>query len=257
MRETDLPLLLEAAARAGAIARSFFGQDPVQWDKDENGGPVTEADLAVNDMLHDLLRGARPDYGWLSEETEDTDDRLTTKRQFVIDPIDGTRAFIEGSKDWGHSIAVVENGVPVSAVVTMPMRNRTYSAELGGGAFLNGSVIKASLIADPSQATVLANKANLAPHFWSGGAPPPFQRTFRSSLAYRMSLAASGRFDAMLTLRPTWEWDIAAGTLIVQEAGGHVSDHLGKGLRFNNHHPQVSSVVAGGAVHPALIAALL
>ena len=256
MPETDLPLLIEAAARAGAIARGFFGQDPQQWDKGDGAGPVTEADLAVNDMLHEMLRTARPDYGWLSEETEDDPDRLHARRLFVVDPIDGTRAFIEGGKDWGHSIAVVEDGRPVAGVIAIPMRDQIFSAETGAGAYLNASPIQTSAVTEPRDATILAAKPNLRAAHWRDGAPPPFKTTFRSSLAYRLGLAASARYDAMLTLRPTWEWDIAAGAIIVEEAGGRATDRTGRVLRFNNALPQVDSVVAGGAIHALLIAAL-
>ncbi len=256
MPETDVDLLIAAARRAGDIAKSHFGQSPQIWDKADNAGPVTAADLAVNAMLHDMLRAARPDYGWLSEEDEDSAARLSSKRLFVVDPIDGTRAFIEGGKDWGHSIAIVEDGTPIAAVVAMPMRDQVYSAELGGGAFLNATPIRASIEPDPARTAVLTAKPNLDARFWQDGAPPPFKRTFRSSLAYRMALSASGRFDAMLTLRPTWEWDIAAGTLLVTEAGGVVTDHTGADLRFNNAHPQNPSVLAGGAVHAQLLSAL-
>ncbi len=256
MPETDVDLLIAAAKRAGDIAKSHFGQNPEIWDKADNAGPVTAADLAVNAMLHDMLRAARPDYGWLSEENEDTAARLTTKRTFIIDPIDGTRAFIEGGKDWGHSIAVVEDGTPIAAAVAMPMRDQIFSAGLGTGAFCNDDPIRASAVTDATAATVLTAKPNLHPEYWKSGTPPAFKRTFRSSLAYRMALAACGRFDAMLTLRPTWEWDIAAGTLLVTEAGGTATDHTGAALRFNNAHPQTPSVLAGGAIHAPILAAL-
>ncbi len=256
MPETDVALLAAAARRAGEIAKSHFGQNPETWDKGDGAGPVTAADLAVNAMLHDMLRAARPDYGWLSEEDPDSAARLSSKRLFVVDPIDGTRAFIAGDKDWGHSIAVVENGVPVAAAIAMPMRGQIYTAATGTGAFLNDAPIRASTQTDPAATTVLTAKPNLAPGYWTPAGPPPFKRSFRSSLAYRMALVASGRFDAMLTLRPTWEWDIAAGTLLVTEAGGTVTDHTGAALRFNNPHPQVASVLAAGAVHAPINAAL-
>ncbi len=256
MPESDLPLLLDVAGAAGEIAKSYFRQDPDIWDKADGAGPVTAADLAVNTMLSDRLRSARPDYGWLSEETEDSPARLSTRRQFIIDPIDGTRAFIEGGRDWGHSIAVVEDGRPVAAVVAMPVREQTFHAEIGQGAFLNGAAIATATGQDMAAATVLATKPNVRPEHWANGMVPPFQRSFRSSLAYRMCLAAMGRFDAMLTLRPTWEWDIAAGALIVTEAGGKATTRTGDDLRFNNATPQTDGVIAGGTLHPQLIAAL-
>ncbi|SHF11909.1 myo-inositol-1(or 4)-monophosphatase [Loktanella atrilutea] len=256
MPATDLPLLLDAAAAAGEIALKFFKADPQVWDKDDDQGPVTEADLAVNAMLTDRLRGARPDYGWLSEESPDDAGRLATSRQFIVDPIDGTRAFINHSQDWAHAIAVVENGRVVAGVVSLPARGLTYAAVLGNGATLNGRPLRVTDNADAAQAHVLTTKPNLAPQHWQGGVAPAFTKGFRSSLAYRLCLVAEGRFDAMLTLRPSWEWDIAAGSLIVTEASGTASDRTGGPLVFNNPHPQVNGVLAAGAVHAPLLAAL-
>jgi len=254
---TDLALLIETVQAAGDIARGFFKRDPQIWDKGGGAGPVTEADLAVNEHLAQVLGGARPDYGWLSEETEDDTSRLTTERQFVVDPIDGTRAFIEGSSNWAHSVAVVENGQPIAAVVYLPISDLLYTAEAGKGAHLNGAPIRASDRDLGHGATVLSNKASFADQNWATGVPPDgLERHFRSSLAYRLSLVAQGRFDAMMTLRPTWEWDIAAGQLIVTESGGSVTDPTGNPLCLNNEHPQVPGVVAGGPVASGIRKAL-
>jgi len=149
----------------------------------------------------------------------DLSPRLDAARAFVIDPIDGTRAFIEGDHNWAHSLAVVDNGETVAAVVYLPMADKLYAAAKGHGATLNGARI--------TVATIDALDV-------------------RSSLAYRMSLVAEGRFDAMLTLRPTWEWDVAAGALIVAEAGGRVTDRQGAQPRFNAAMPQIDGVVAAG-----------
>ena len=256
MPETDLALLTEAARASGEIACRFFCNNPSVTDKPDGAGPVTEADLAVNAMLEAELPGARPDYGWLSEETADDAARLVTARQFIVDPIDGTRAFINGDKHWAHSLAVVEDGRPVAAAVYLPMRDLMFTALAGSGALLNGEPIVVS-DRDIEGASVLGAKPNFAPKFWVEGRVPPVKRVFRSSLAYRLSLVAQGRFDAMLTLRPSWEWDIAAGALLVQEAGGIVADPNGLPLTFNNPHPQVPGVVAAGrSLHRALLAQL-
>ncbi|MBQ2261635.1 MAG: 3'(2'),5'-bisphosphate nucleotidase CysQ [Loktanella sp.] len=256
MQESDLSLLISAARKAGQIATGYFGKSPQVTDKPGGAGPVTEADLAVNDMLADMLRAGRPDYGWLSEESPDDNARLTTQRQFVIDPIDGTRAFIDGGKDWSHSLAIVEDGQVIAAAVYLPLHDLMFSASAGAGAQVNDRTISVSR-SRLDTATVLAAKPNFAPHHWKDAALPPFKQAFRSSLAYRLCLVAQGRFDAMLTLRPSWEWDIAAGALIVTEAQGKVTDQSGTALRFNNAYPQVPGVIAAGQELHASLAARL
>ncbi|QFT58490.1 Inositol-1-monophosphatase [Sulfitobacter sp. THAF37] len=253
----DLPLLIDAARIAGRVATGFAGKTARRWDKPGDAGPVTEADLAVNDVLQTTLRLARPDYGWLSEETEDTTERLGKDRVFIIDPIDGTRSFVEGSNTWAHSLAVAEAGTITAAVVYLPLRDKLYAAAKGLGATLNGATLCAGQQPDLSRTTVLAAKPALMDHFWHSGNAPTFKRSYRPSLAYRLALVGEGRFDAMITLRRSWEWDIAAGALIVTEAGGTCSDQRGQPLVFNNADPRLDGVVAGGApTQAALIAAL-
>lgn len=232
---------------AGRVATSFTGPTARYWDKPDGAGPVTEADLAVNDILSATLRQARPDYGWLSEETEDNTRRLGKERVFIIDPIDGTRSFMEGSKAWSHSIAVAEHGVITAAVVFLPIMDKLYAAALGRGATLNGMPIQASQSKALAQATVLAAKPAFDAQHWKTGQAPSFKRGYRPSLAYRLALVAEGRFGAMLTLRHSWEWDIAAGALISSEAGGCALDRTGAPLLFNNADPRLNGVVAGGA----------
>lgn len=254
MPEADLSLLISAAQRAGGIATGYFQKTPKSWEKADGAGPVTEADLAVNTMLEDTLRAARPDYGWLSEESIDSATRLSKEHVFIIDPIDGTRSFIEGAKTWAHSLAIARNGEITAAVILLPMRDLLYTAAKGGGAQLNGAHISASPQSTLSTAQVLATKPTLDPRHWQAGIAPEFKRHHRPSLAYRLALIAEGKFDAMLTLRPSWEWDIAAGALITTEAGGVISDRIGEILRFNSADPRLNGVVAAGAMlHPNLM----
>ncbi|PRY24208.1 myo-inositol-1(or 4)-monophosphatase [Aliiruegeria haliotis] len=256
MPGSDLALLVDVARSAGEIACRHWQEDHAVWDKGAGQGPVTEADLEVDCMLEDRLLKARPSYGWMSEESADNTARLKCERVFVVDPIDGTRAFTEGQKTWAHSLAVVEDGVAVTAVVYLPLLDKLYTAERDVGAWLNGEPIRASDRTDVRGAEVLMARAAMEPHHWPGGVPD-LKRRFRSSLAYRLALVGEGRFDGMLTLRESWEWDIAAGGLIAAEAGALVTDRIGRPLAFNSlTRMSVGVVCAAPGVHTALMAGL-
>jgi len=249
----DLNLLTDAAHEAGNIARKYFRANPETWDKDDDQGPVTEADLAIDRMLAGELLSAQPDYGWLSEETEDTTARLTRPRVFIIDPIDGTRAFIAGEETFAHSLAIAEDGQIITAVVHLPMKGLTYSATKGGGAFLNGKPINASSQKDLVSARMLITRPTLKPELWPGGVPD-LSPNFRPSLAYRMCLAADGSFDGMVTLRDTWEWDVAAGDLIAREAGAIVTTRENLRAKYNNAKPMLAGMIAAPKLlHPQFI----
>jgi myo-inositol-1(or 4)-monophosphatase len=239
----DLALLTEAAREAGRIALQFWRKDPQVWDKGGEHGPVTEADLAVNDMLKAKLLGARPDYGWLSEETPDNPDRLAVDTVFIVDPIDGTRAFVAGEETWAHSLAVAQAGKVTAGVVYLPAIDRIYTASLTSPAMRDGQPIAVSGRDRLEGANILTTKANMLQEKWPGGVPEII-RSFRASLAYRMCLAAEGRFDGMLTLRDAWEWDIAAGSLIAERAGAVVTDQTGAALTFNSPGAQAKGVLA-------------
>ena len=253
----DLALLTHAARAAGDIAMRFWRQTPQAWEKPDGAGPVTEADLAVNAMLRETLRGQRPDYGWLSEEDPDTAARLSTARQFIIDPIDGTRAFMAGEETFAHSLAIAENGHVIAGVVYLPALNRLYTATATGPALKDGAPIHASTRTEVDGATLLTTPPNLAPQHWPGGVPA-IKRSFRTSLAYRLCLAAEGRHDGMLTLRDAWEWDIAAGALIAARAGATVTDRHNQPLVFNTPNAKRPGVLAAApCLHAALIQRLL
>jgi myo-inositol-1(or 4)-monophosphatase len=250
--EADLALLIEAARTAGEIARTHFRRDPEIWTKSDES-PVTEADIAIDRVLRADLLAARPDYGWLSEETEDDRTRLSADRVFIVDPIDGTRAFIDGQTSFAHSIAIADCGEVIAGVVYLPMLDRLYGAALGHGTTLNGQPIRVSATAAERGAQVLATKPNVQDRHWPGGVPL-FTRVYRPSLAYRLALVAEGRFDGMVTFRDTWEWDVAAGSILVREAGGAVTDGAGDSLWFNGAVPKTNGVMAAaGALHGALL----
>ena len=255
MLETDLDLLIAAAKESGRIATGFHGSSYEKWDKEDGAGPVTAADLAGNRMLETELLDARPDYGWLSEESAPQSARQKVEYVFIIDPIDGTRSFIEGSDTWAHSLAVAKNGEIVAGVVYLPKRDLMYTASKGKGAFLNGKRITPSQRDTLTGANILATRPSFEPRHWTR--VPDVTRNHRPSLAYRLALVAQGKFDAMLTLRATWEWDIAAGVLILEEAGAVTSDKYGQPLRFNNPDPRLAGMIgANAALHKQIRDAL-
>ena len=248
----DLALLTEAARAAGEVALRYWKNAPKAWDK-ADASPVTEADLACNDLIMGILRRARPHYGWLSEETPDDTARLETEYQFIIDPIDGTRAFIAGEKHFSHSLAVAHNGEITAAVVYLPVLDKLYTATKEGPALRDGQPIKCSQKSLADAPNILTSKHSLDPEHWRD-TPPDFQRSFRASLAYRLCLVADGSFDGMITLMDAWEWDIAAGSLIAARAGAMVTDKHAKPLRFNDPSAQSAGTFAcAPALHSDLM----
>lgn len=239
----DRDLLIAAAAEAGEIALKHFKTDVKTFEKPDDQGPVTAADLEINEMLADRLGTARSGYGWLSEESDDDPARLKSARVFIIDPIDGTRAFIAGQEGFSVALAVAEQGRVIAAAVDLPARGETFAAAIGQGATKNGETLATEGPGDLIDATVLTAKVQMKPENWPGGVPP-MDRHFRSSLAWRMCLVAEGRFDTMLSFRRCWEWDIAAGALIAEEAGLTVTNGRGGPMDFNSAEAMQDGVIA-------------
>ncbi|WP_299480444.1 3'(2'),5'-bisphosphate nucleotidase CysQ [uncultured Roseibium sp.] len=242
--QADLQLLETAARQAGELALSFFGQGLETWYKGKgNESPVSEADIAVDRFLADRLTSARPDYGWLSEETADDKARLSCSRVFIVDPIDGTRAFLAGGDEWTISLAVVEDGRPIAGSVFCPCRNEMFLACRGGGAWLNGTEIKVSEKKEIAGATltgthsIVSNTDVIAAGFEKA--------EILRSLAYRLVMVAAGRIDVGAARGGPSDWDLAAADLLVEEAGGSVMGLSGQPLTYNRARTG----------HPALIAA--
>jgi myo-inositol-1(or 4)-monophosphatase len=240
----DFDLLRNAAQEAARLALTYWGRT-IEQGRKPDGSTVTEADHAVDALLAERLRGARPDYGWLSEESAEHDSRLNARRVWVVDPIDGTRAFLQGRNDWTVSAALVEDGAPTLAVVVNPVREETFEARAGGGAALNGRAIHVSDCARLDGAKVLAPESILKNSRWR--TPwPAIKPVWANSILYRMALVACGEADATFATKPKWEWDVAAGALLVAEAGGVVTDPTGAPLRFNSAEAQVRGFLASG-----------
>jgi myo-inositol-1(or 4)-monophosphatase len=200
-----------------------------------------------------VLGQARPDYGWLSEETADDSGRLSRRRLFVVDPIDGTRAFLNELPWWSISIAVIEDQRPVAGVVFAPELGETYAATAGGGATRNGQPIRPSAASELEGCAMVGNMQMFASPRWPR--PWPAMRVeARSSTAYRMCLVAAGEFDAAVAPVAKADWDVAAGDLIATEAGCFVGDHTGAVFRYNRARPaQPSLVVATPALAPLIL----
>jgi len=207
-------------------------------------GPVTEADLIVNQVLRQFL--VRDGEGWLSEESADDLHRLKKHRVWVVDPLDGTREFVDGVPEWCVSVGLVENGRPIAGGICNPATGETLLGSPETGLLCNGKRVGVSQKRDLAGALVLASRTEFKRGEWE-----PFQDTHLvirpvGSVAYKLALVAAGLADATWTLTPKNEWDIAAGVALVEAAGGFVQDLESSSLTFNNQITLVSGLLAGG-----------
>ena len=228
--DDDLALLLSASAEAGEAAMSYFRNSPETWWKNESRSPVTAADYAANDVLIGRLRTARPGYGWLSEETEDDGDRLSAETLFVVDPIDGTRAFVNGLSTWCVSAAVVHRGRPVAGVLVAPALGETFSATVDGIAQKNGFPIS---VRSAGETIAIAAPAEAFRRLRPDYLAQARRVEHIPSLAYRLAMIADGRIDATLVHPHSHDWDIAAAELILQRAGGRLAGFDGRPVAYN------------------------
>ncbi len=249
----DFRLLTDAVQGAGNIALQFFERSLDVWHK-RPGDPVSEADIAVDRYLKERLLHARPDYGWLSEESEDDPARLARERVWVVDPIDGTRAFLRGSADFAVSVALIEGERPIMGAVLQPVTGTLFRARAGRGATCDGRPLHVATTRKLEGCRILADADffHAARHWpvpW-----PEMDYARLPSLALRLAYVAARRFDAMVSLGRKHDWDLAAADLIVEEAGGRVVDDRGSPLLYNREEPVQTSVIAAP---PALIPAIL
>jgi myo-inositol-1(or 4)-monophosphatase len=240
-RADDLALLLEAAAEAGAIAMRYFRKSPEVWMK---GGrsPVSEADYAVDTFLRDTLTAARPDYGWLSEETADTPERLSAHRLFVVDPIDGTRGFLDGGDQWCVSVAVVEQGAPLAGVLQCPARKERFWAERGGGSFLDGARLR---VVEIGHTPHVGGPKPMIDRLQAGRSGDISRVAYVPSLAYRIAMIAAGRMDATFVKPNSQDWDLAAADLILREAGGMICNATGAAPSYGGETTAHPALAAG------------
>jgi len=234
-----------AAHEAGNIIHSFYHSEYEVKMKGKSN-PVTEADIAADDKLKELLTTGFPEYGWLSEETRDTPDRLTKNRVWVVDPIDGTKEFVEGIPNFVVSIGLVENGTPILGVIHNPINKNTYTATLGGGIFFNG---KQSTISDKTNFTeisMLNSRSETRQGLWEPYIPLFNKLIPIGSIALKLAMVAANQIDMVASLKPKNEWDICAGHCLINEAGGILLTVEGKEISYNNPKTLITPGLVAG-----------
>jgi myo-inositol-1(or 4)-monophosphatase len=247
-RALDLSLDLDRIAAALSAAAAVLGEytpGAVAARRKVGDDPVTEADTRVDTLLREML--PRAGEGWLSEETEDDPSRLACRRVWVVDPLDGTREFVEGIAEWSVSIGLVEDGRPVAGGVLNPATGEQVLGAVGLGVTLGGSPAAVSTRQQLAGARVLASRSEVKRGEWQGYRPGAFELRPVGSVAYKLALVAAGLADATWTLTPKHEWDVAAGVALVLAGGGFVRAGRPEEERFNRPHPLLSSLLATGS----------
>lgn len=236
----DAELLAKAVKAAGAVALDFMGSEPTVWDKDD-GSPVSEGDLAADRKLHALLTPARPHYGYISEERCDALD--IRARSFVIDPIDGTKAYLRSDPTWAVVAAVIDGGRPVAGAIFAPVSDKLFVAAKGCGATCNGSPIFQSGHCDLSGATVsMPRQLYASADLKSNGVK---RGPWLPSLALRLARVAEGRIDGVVTKPGAHHWDLAAADIILEEAGGILLAAAGAPPLYDDTETSHPSIIAG------------
>ena len=246
--------LAQAVREAGDLALTTFNASLKHWIKGKDS-PVSEADIAVDNLLRERLLAIVPDAGWLSEETEDDPARMSRRRVWVVDPIDGTRAYIAGLVDWTISAALVEDGRPIVAALFAPAENEFFSAIVGEGAICNGQRITATE-GESLEGARLSGPRRTVEQL--AAAVPSIMALPRvHSLALRFARVAQGRLDAALSGGSSHDWDLAAADLLVHEAAGALTTLAGDRILYNRPEPVHGPLVAAGRLrHQALRKAL-
>lgn len=246
MWNLELEIAREAALAAGAVTEAHFGcgRDAAHVSNKAPGHPVTDADRHADLLIRQLIGESFPEDGWLSEETADSPERLAKRRVWIVDPIDGTKEFIEGIPEYVISIALVEDGNPVLGVIHQPTRALTYWGTPAGGAWCGASRLQVRS-GGSQRPRVLVSRTESGQGLWK-----PFEDRVEAepcgSIAWKLTRVAAGEADGAATLRPRSEWDIAGAAAILAAAGGAVTDHAGAPLSFNRPVPRTDGGILGG-----------
>lgn len=244
---SDLDLLLSATKAAGAVAMEKFRKHPKSWHKPD-GTTVTETDIAVDEFLRTTISKARPDDGWLSEETPDDGSRLQRRRFWIADPIDGTRMFLAGEDSWGIGVALIEDGKVQLSALLLPSQEKLFHAIKDEGAFTNGEKLE---LGASSPASVIAPRSFAGT---LGEAGFQYQSGSHLPLLLRFAAIAEGKLAGAITLGEKNDWDVAAGHLILTEAGGIISTGQGDNIVYNRKQAWQPDVIAAGPQwHGALV----
>lgn len=244
-RQADLERIEEALTRAAEAVAPFTPGAVTFQEKEARGDPLTAADLAVDRVLRAILPS--PGEGWLSEESVDDPTRTEFSRCWIVDPIDGTREFVEGLPEWCISIGLVEEGRPVAGGILNPATGERVTGSLETGVFLNGRPVEAERRKTLDGALVFASRSEVRRGEWSRFDEASFAYEPCGSVAYKLALVAAGKIDATWTLVPKHEWDVAAGAALVQAAGLTVVHADGSARTFNRRDTLLPDFLAGPA----------
>lgn len=252
MFEKEYAQAIEAAKKAGVVIADYFQKNYKVQHKSADQ-PVTEADHAANQIIHDTILKAFPEDGWLSEETKDDKSRLQKERVWIIDPLDGTKEFINKIHEFAVSIALVIENQPVVGVINNPLTGQLFTTRKGSGTYLNRQQIKVSNKKQLDKACILASRSEIGRGEWHPYAGKFFIQQ-SGGMAYKMALVASGVADGSFTLQPKNEWDFCAGVLLIKEAGGRVTDVNGDPFTFNKEETLTPNMVYGNStIHQKLL----
>ena len=248
MRDADsldstIALLTETVRDAGALALRMQGTTLREWTK-SGASPVSEADIAANDLIETRLRTATPDYGWLSEESVDDTARLGKRLTWIVDPIDGTHGYLAGREDWCVSVALVDGAVPVLAAVFAPVTDEFFYAQKGQGATLNGKALRATSGTAIDFSRMAGPKPMVERLSDRGRDITLYPRI--ASLALRLCRVADGVLDAAFAGGASKDWDLAAADLIVHEADGRLTELGGDPILYNRRDTTHGTLIAAG-----------
>ena len=232
-----------AARNAGKILMKYYQSDNKEVKMKGVDNPVTIADNEADQYLCDFLTGEFPNDGWLSEETVDTDERLNKDRVWIVDPLDGTKEFIEGIPHFSVSIGLVYNSEPVVGVIYNQATDEMFSCQKGKGVYLNGNKVIASKKNLLIDSKITVSRSELKRNEWE-----PYKNNFKSidpigSVAYKLALVSAGKYDIFATVAPKNEWDICAGDCLISEAGGVFKTINDKKIIYNQKKTLVTDTI--------------